>query len=228
MAADRTRRRVGIALLAMGVALSAGAVVHSGYHTHCSLERGLHGLNIGVCPGEVSVALFSDPGRLKDARNSKLSFRRDTFKASSREWMVWRDEYTRRSSASSDIGYLGFATPILAVETYLDFIETSCGLRFNDPGLNSMATRAHQIKVYRVAVASWLVPVPALLLGGFLFWSGRRVGVRSRSHGCTACGYSLRGLPVGTECPECGMDGAGRSRHDDHDGDDREKDVERD
>ena len=191
-------------MLAMGVALAVGAGVHTGYHTHCSLERGLHGLNIGVCPGEVSVTFYFDPGRPRYARNSGLSFRRDTFQAWSRGWTVWRNEYTGRSSASSDMGYLGFSTPIFAVETYFNFIETSCGLRFDDLGRITTATRADQIKVYRLAVASWLVPIPALLLGGVLFWFGRRVGVRSMSNACTECGYSLRGLPAGAACPECG------------------------
>ena len=53
-----------------------------------------------------------------------------------------------------------------------------------------------------IAIPLWVLPVAGIL--GPRAWFRVRGVVRSRRGLCSACAYSLRGLPVGTACPECG------------------------
>ena len=206
MAAGRTRRRVGIGLLAMGVGLGGLVLVFSRWYLDCCVSREPHMISFYSNPGEVAIAWRISPDT-QSGRPPHLNFWCSGNRGNSSSWEVSRNEGTGRTYASSDVGYLGFATRLAAIETYYTRYQGGCGTGMNTPEMIEMVRQIEKTRVYRVAVASWLVPIPALLLGGFFFWSGRRVHVRSMSNACTACGYSLRGLPVGAACPECGRTG---------------------
>ena len=62
---------------------------------------------------------------------------------------------------------------------------------------------------YLFHLVLWPFALGSLLGGGWLVWSGRRVGGRRRAMAglCRKCGYDLAGLAAGggAPCPECGQ-----------------------
>ncbi|MEK6703401.1 MAG: hypothetical protein AABZ53_14160 [Planctomycetota bacterium] len=62
----------------------------------------------------------------------------------------------------------------------------------------------------RFAMVLWPIPLVLLAAGGMMLWHGK-TAARIAVGCCLTCGYDLKGLTLGTACPECGgVKGGGR------------------